>query len=240
MKFEAFVKDVKSEAHHVVNDVETSSLWKTAYEYHVPEAIVGVGALAAATAIAFTHSQELVRLLTNAPRVLLIEDTPAMAKALRVGLNEQGLRVSWFRGANGNPLWGKKSIGSLPLSPQKYQFAVVDGDLGPNSLTGDKVVAGLRSQNPNIFIVGSSSVKDMNKDIRANGADIAANKALLIGVLSCKQLQLAEALRQRESPGVAPLAQGQLDRINNDHSLPEFKEAYESGKASIKKYLMGK
>jgi CheY-like chemotaxis protein len=242
---ETIVKDVKTEAHHLEASVESSALWKAAYEYRVPEAAVAVGGALLATAIVCTRSEGLARFLAQAPKVLLLEDTPGMARALRDGLHSQGLRVSWYRGANAasaeaEHLWGKMRFGSIPLDLKKYQYAVVDGDLGKKSLTGDQIVPRLRNDNPNMFIVGSSSQPDMNIDMQKAGADLAARKEVLVGLLASNRLPLSEALAAKRSVGSVADVQKKIDYITDHHSAPEYKPVWKSARTLVEKYMIPK
>ena len=242
--YETIVKDVKAEAHKIEASVESSALWKAAYEYRVPEAAVAVGGALLATAIVCTRSQGLARFLENADKVLLLEDTPGMGRALRDGLHNQGLRVSWYRGANaaadGEHLWGKMRFGSIPLDLKKYKYAVVDGDLGKKSLTGEQIVPHLRDANPNIFVVGSSSQRTMNADMQKAGADLTSRKDLLVGLLASNHLPLSETLAAKRTVGSVADVQKNIDFITEHRRAPEYKPVWKSARTLVEKYTLPK
>ncbi|HEY9714347.1 MAG TPA: hypothetical protein V6C72_12830 [Chroococcales cyanobacterium] len=218
------------------NGSALSNLWHSAYSeasaHPVATAAIAAGALVAAGAALYATRGRIGALFQTAkPDVLLIEDTPGMAKALRYALQEEGHEVTWVAGVKQlEPLTGITPEGAeIPMAEGHWNVALVDGDLGKESLTGPQIVGTLKDNH--IMSVGTSTVESFNDEMLANGADAAANKSVVFGSILDHKLDLATALRM---PGSAQRA---LNSFKASLLSPESKELRQRADALLMKYM---
>ncbi len=212
-----------------------TSLWQDAYDHPVRTglgvaAVVGVGA----AVLYATKGGAAERFFAGKPNVLLIEDTPGMAMAFRDALNTQGHKVTWVTGIKSlQPLTGfTPEGGEVALASKQWKLAFVDGDLGKNRLTGPEIVGTLRSKN--IMSIGTSTTEDFNSAMRANGASIAANKAVIFTSVLGNKIDLKAALRAPE------VAQEGLNAFGAVMRSPEHATLRKAADAKLMHYLLGK
>lgn len=169
-----------------------SSLLHEAYEHPVGTGI-GVAAVLG-TAAALTYASRGRNL-----NVLIIEDTPMMGMALKDAVVASGHKATWVNTVSKlNPLTGVDQAGKeVALSGKRFHLALVDGDLGKGQLTGPEIVPFLKQQN--ITSIGTSTIASFNKDMLANGAQIAAGKPVIYTSLFGKTFDLKTAVRNPAS-----------------------------------------
>jgi hypothetical protein len=81
----------------------------------------------------------------------------------------------------------------IVLNPRNYKVALVDGELNGSYLQGEHVVHALHLEG--VTSIGTSTVGKINDVMRANGAEIAAQKATIVSALANNTLDLARAVR---------------------------------------------
>lgn len=179
---------------------EPSSLWQAAYDNPVKTGLYAAGAVAGCAALVYASKGRIAeRLLGSKADVLVIEDTPAMGKAFSEVLQSKGHNVTWVTNIKSlKPLIGTTAEGAEIGLDRRFRFALVDGDLGKGVMTGPEIVGTLKDHR--ILSIGTSSVDSFNKDMLKNGAEIAANKAVVFAGLIGDKLDLKAALK---APAVA-------------------------------------
>jgi hypothetical protein len=179
---------------------EPSSLWQAAYDNPIKAGLCGAAAVAGGAALIYASKGRIAeRLLGSKADVLVIEDTPAMGKAFSEVLASKGHNVTWVTSVKSlKPLIGITPDGAEIGLSRRFRLALVDGDLGKGVLTGPEIVGTLKSNR--IMSIGTSSVDTFNTDMLKNGADIAANKAVILAGLMGDKLELKAALK---APAVA-------------------------------------
>ena len=160
-----------------------SALWQDAYSHR--EGITLGAAAIAGTAIAlYAGRDQLIKLVPAAARllpgagkeVLLVEDTPFLGKAMKSALESNGERVTWVTGfKSANPLRATTLNGpDLIVKPSRFKVALVDGELTGSKLQGEHVVNALHADG--VTSIGTSTVGKINDIMRANGAELTAQK----------------------------------------------------------------
>lgn len=210
---------------------EPSSLWQAAYDNPVKTGLCAAAAIGAGAALLYaSKGAALERLLGTKANVLVIEDTPAVGKAFSEILQSKGHDVTWVTGIKSlRPLVGITPEGAEIGLGRRFRFALVDGDLGKDALTGPEIVGTLKEHR--ILSIGTSTIDSFNVDMLKNGAPIAANKATVITSLMAGKLDLKAAAK-------APsLMQDSLKRfaetLHNRENEPLRKQA----DALVKKYF---
>ncbi len=208
-----------------------SAMLNEVYEHPLRSAGIAAGVVAAG-ALLFASRGRIAENLARKPGVLVIEDSPAMGLALSDVLKGNGHKVTWIKGVKSlNPLTGISAEGKdIALTGSKrFQIALVDGDLGKNALTGPEIVGTLKQHR--IMSIGTSTVSDFNTAMVANGAEIAANKAVVLSSLVGKKLDLKAALKVPEA------AQASLDAFGGALRLPENQAIRKAADAVLMKYM---
>lgn len=168
---------------------QSHSLWQSAYEH---KNAIALGLIAAGGL--YASKGALSRLIAPAGRdVLLIEDTPYIAKTVKGLIEEQGHNVTWVTGVK--QLKPFTAIGpdggDLALNLNRFRFAVVDGNLD-GALKGPDIVGTLARHR--IASIAMSTDETINSAMRTNGAIADAPKPVFLTSLANGQLKIQDAL----------------------------------------------
>ena len=223
----------KSELMPVAEQSNSSSalnaLVNEAYEHPVR---TGLGAAAVVgTAALLAYSASRGRNLN----VLIIEDTAPMGKALRDAVTASGHKATWVSSISKlSPLTGLDEAGKeIALTGRnRFQLALVDGDLGKGNLMGSEIVPTLKQAR--ITSIGTSTIPDFNVAMKANGAEIATGKPIIYTSLLGKTIDLKTAVRQPAT------IQSQLDLLTANFSKPESATLRKAADNELMAYIMGK
>lgn len=221
----------KSTASDAEKNSSLAKLFDAAYENPLATgAALGAVAVGAAALCARGRIAEAWR----KPGVLLIEDTPGLGMAFRDALLASGHKVTWVSNIKSlKPLTGVAADGAeLNLARQKFNLALVDGDLGKGQLSGAQIVGTLKEHN--IVSIGTSAVESFNKDMIANGASLAANKAVIYSSIFSRRFDLKTALSNPAQ------LQSKLDDFATKIRLPENAAMRKQADETLMSYLTRK
>jgi len=211
-----------------------SSLWKDAYENPVKTGLVVGSAALVVGGLAYAASKgRLGGLLSKQSEVLVIEDTPGMAKAFNAALESSGHKVTWVTGIKTlNPLVGFAPEGGEIALNKRFTAALLDGDLGKGRLTGPEIVGALRDRK--IMSIGTSSVEDFNVAIKANGGPfaIAANKGVVYMSVFSNKLDFRAAAKAPSE------AQAGLDALKAAMRAPENEALRKAADAKLTSFML--
>ncbi|HEY9730586.1 MAG TPA: hypothetical protein V6C89_01655 [Drouetiella sp.] len=201
----------------------SSSLWSSAYAHKIE---LGLGTAAVTlTAAAALH------LAARGSEVLVVEAAPFMGKAMRESLASAGHKVTWVAELQSlKPLVGiTEANEKLFLNPRRFRTAFID----PNHVSRDSVdfheVAPF-FRDAKVRTVGTSVMKEVNKEMLASGFDLAGNKTTILTSLVDHRLDLRQ-IQQAPEQAQAALANLQT-RINSE----ELAAARAQTRALIAKY----
>ena len=207
---------------------QAQHLWQEAYE-HRGEGAVVAGAVAVGVVGLIAARGQLAR--AAAREVLLVEDSPYMAKAFKSTLEANGEKVTWLTGVRRvSPLTGMTAAGKdVIFDPRKFKIAFVDGDLQGSYLQGEHVVHALRQGG--LTSIGTSSEVRFNQAMLDNGAKIAAPKATVLSALIHNSLDLKAAVRAPAQTQVG------LEHMTEALRGPSGKELRNSGDCLLMKCI---
>jgi hypothetical protein len=195
--------EIKSDTHSLGSQV--SALWKDAYEHPREVAAVAVGAAVVGVGLAAEHTA-LGRVLGLSKDILVIEDTSMFSHCIKRSLLRQGENVSIITGVESlKPFVGILEDGSKQtLNLHKFRAAFVDGNL-EGILHGSDIVPALRRKN--VFTVAMSSETEINNGMVALGANLGAQKPVIMQMLKEDRLRVPQAIKAPTS------AQADLDNM---------------------------
>jgi CheY-like chemotaxis protein len=130
-------------------------------------------------------------------KVLVIEDSLAMGKALSEILIRQGHQVTWLTGVKTlEPLAGTVHGGNdLSLNFDDFDFLIEDGELKGSAYQGVEIV---NHASALLHCIGFSSQPEFNQKMVNNGAVFGAKKPVLLVALEAGVLKLEEAVAQQK------------------------------------------
>ncbi|MDR3613905.1 MAG: hypothetical protein P4L53_10065 [Candidatus Obscuribacterales bacterium] len=183
--------EVKSDTHSIGSQV--SALWKDAYEHPRAAAAVAAGAAVVGVGLAAEHTP-LGRMLGLAKDVLVIEDTSLFSHCITRSLTSQGEKVTILNGIESlKPFVGILEDGSTKaFNLHKVKAAFVDGDL-LGKLHGPDVVPVLHDKR--VFTVAMSSDPEINDLMVWHGANLGAQKPVIMQALKEDQLRVPQAMK---------------------------------------------
>jgi hypothetical protein len=202
--------EVKSDTHSFGSQV--SALWKDAYEHPGEIAAVVAGAAVIGVGLAAEHTA-LGRVLGLSKNILVIEDTSLYSHCLKRSLLSQGENVSIIKGVESlKPFVGILEDGSKKtLNLHKFRAAFLDGNL-EGQFHGPDVVPTLRGKN--VFTVAMSSEAEVNDTMLAKGANLGAQKSVVLQMLREDRLRVPHAIKTPAN------AQADLDNMREHFQDP--------------------
>jgi len=173
---------------------QVSALWHDAYENRGAIGAVAAGVAVAGVAYAAEHTA-LGRVLGLSKDILVIEDTSLFSHCIQRSLLSQGEKVTIIKGIESlKPFIGiLEDDSTKALNLHKFRAAFVDGNL-IGKFHGPDIVPALKDKN--VFAVAMSSEPKVNDQMVALGADIAAQKSIVMQMLRENDLRVPQAIKE--------------------------------------------
>lgn len=209
-----------------------SSLWQSAYDHPVTTGLaVGAGLAVAGAALYVSRGRMANIFASHSQEVLVVEAAPFMGRAMKGSLEAAGHKVTLVTEiASLNPLTGTTIDGAeILLNLRRFNTAFVDPNHVHQSAVGFDKLAPL-FRNADVRTIGTSVMSATNKDMLANGIDIAGKKQIVVASLVGNKLNLQEAVRTPQQ------AQQALNLLDAKFNTKEFAELHNRTSELLNKY----
>ncbi len=179
-------------------------------------------------------------------KILLVEDSVSMGKAIKTLLEAQGHVVQWIVGLRSVSADSNNAIGideadeDDQVTPQEIAVAFVDGQLA-GEFTGPQVVS-LLARN-SVPCLGISTQSDLNQEMVALGAQLGLKKpvafvALVAGLLTPEFLLSVFACGNKQNDSADALKLQQLLSMETKLLSPEFETIRKKADDYYRPFLM--
>lgn len=123
--------------------------------------------------------------------ILIIEDSHALAIALREVLEQQGHSVTWITGVKTlEPFVGSlQDESEVCLQEREFDLVIEDAELKGSAFQGEQIVAHMH--HIHVTCVGNSTIAQMNEAMVEQGAVLAAAKPIFLAAVHAGALDLA-------------------------------------------------